>query len=452
MILPGVFHRSNASMPIMKRLRLETSVYHARLESLPFFTMLIEHRLPLESYLNQLRALSIIHGVLEGELAKTQEVAAVWNDSLRKLPLLERDLAHFQLGLASDAKELVAAALTLAGKIRLRRVERPITLIGCLYVLEGSTLGNRMHRPDMAATYQLEGANGCCYYSSYGDQVGARWREFSRSVNDLLNDPASHQAVIEAARETFSGLEQVYLALYPQKKDDAFLHITRINPEAGNHPMPQDEREIEAALKASTRGWNEFGYYFHRYGERGKRFSDSDICWLAMLSTLEPEIVRQQIDWLCKVLASRGMPTIMMEYTLRFLHEELSRAVPEKQASYQKLLHAAEYLKKTREEIIPSEALQSLNEEWEKTVGKEMSRQYCNTGKLLAAAVTDEKAGVEGSLTAVKNWLTDQQKFPAEWTNAVIATIDKAQEVAAKRIQKNNLPDAAVVHHYDGYR
>ena len=116
------------------------------------------------------------------------------------------------------------------------------------------------------------------------------------------------------------------------------------------------------------------------------------------------------------------------------------------------MLHAAEYLKKTRDEIIPSEALQSLNEEWEKTVGKEMSRQYCNTGKLLAAAVTDEKAGVEGSLTAVKNWLTDQQKFPAEWTSAVIATIDKAQEVAAKRIQKNNLPDAAVVHHYDGYQ
>lgn len=438
MILPGEHNKTDEPTPIMKRLKLETSTHHEILASLPFFQRLMEHRLPLASYLNQLHALSIIHGVLEGELAKTQEVAAVWDDSLRKLPLLERDLAHFQPGLASDAKEPVNAALALADAIRLRSVEHPISLVGCLYVLEGSTLGNRMHQPDIAATYQLEGVNGCRYYASYGDQVGARWRAFSQSVNALLHDPPSHQEVIEAARETFSGLERLYRALYPLQKSAPSLHITRINPEAGNHPMPQDDREMEAALKASTRGWNAFGYYFERYGERGKRFSDSDICWLAMLSTLEPEIVRQQIDWLCRVLASRGMPTILMEYTLRFLHEELSRAVPEKQANYQKLLDAAEHLKERREAIIPAEAVQSLKEEWEKSLGGEMARKDSTAVELLVSAIVDETAGIEGSVTAVQSWLTDAQRFSAEWTSAVNATLQQAQQVAAERLQYND--------------
>ena len=438
MTLPGEYNQTNAPMPIMKRLRLETSEYHAKLESLPFFQMIMEHRLPWLSYVNQLRALAIIHGVLEEELARTQEVAAVWDDGLRKLPLLVSDIAHFQPNLVADEKEPVEVALALADAIRLRSVEHPISLIGCLYVFEGSTLGNRMHQPDIATTYQLAGQDGCRYYASYGDQVGARWRAFSLAVNDLLKDPVCHQAVIEAAQETFSGLERLYRVLYPLKKSAASLHITRINPEAGNHPMPQDDREMEAALKASTRGWNAFGYYFERYGERGKRFSDSDICWLAMLSTLEPEIVRQQIDWLCRVLASRGMPTILMEYTLRFLHEELSRAVPEKQAAYQKLLDAAEHLKERREAIIPAEAVQSLKEEWEKSLGGEMARKDSTAVELLVSAVADETAGIEGSVTAVQSWLTDAQRFAAEWTSAVNAILQQAQQVAAERWRHND--------------
>lgn len=79
---------------IMKRLKEETKDYHVKLESLPYFNALIEHKLPLECYVQQLRALSIIHGVLESEIASTQNstVNDVWRDELRKLPLLEEDL------------------------------------------------------------------------------------------------------------------------------------------------------------------------------------------------------------------------------------------------------------------------------------------------------------------------------------------------------------------------
>lgn len=419
------------SMPIMKRLKEETAAYHAKLESLPFFKMLMEHRLPLECYVNQLRALSIIHGVLESEMAGEKAVAVFWDDSLRKLPLLEKDLAYFQPRVLLDARGPVAAALAVTEKIRLRRVEKPITLLGCLYVFEGSILGNRMHQADIAANFHLEGVNGCRYYFSYGDQVGARWREFSQKINDTLGDSADHGDIVAAADETFAGLETLYRALYPLEKSAQSFHITRINPEAGNHPMPQDEREIGAALRASAQGWNEFGYYLQRYGQRGKRFSDSDTCWLATLAALEPAIVRQQIDWLCRVLASRGMPTIMMEYSLRFLSAELAKVVPEKQASYQKLVDAADSLRAAREKIVASSDLQSLSAEFDQAIPDDMAQDYRNTGKLLVAAVADEKGGIKGSVAALQGWLTDPQRFSGGWIGAVTSILQKAQRIVA---------------------
>ncbi len=133
-------------------------------------------------------------------------------------------------------------------------------------------------------------------------------------MNDALNAPAVHDGVIEAAHDAFSGLEVLYTALYPLQSSQKKYHVARSNPEAGNHPIPEDEREIQAAIKASDRGWAEFGYYEQRYGQRGKLFSDSDVCWLVTLTRLDQNILHQQIDWLCRVLAARGMPSIMITY------------------------------------------------------------------------------------------------------------------------------------------
>ena len=81
----------------METLKAETTAYHAKLESLPYFNELIAHRLPLECYVNQLRALSVIHSVLEEQIAASEnkQIACVWEEDLRKLPQLMDDLHFF---------------------------------------------------------------------------------------------------------------------------------------------------------------------------------------------------------------------------------------------------------------------------------------------------------------------------------------------------------------------
>jgi heme oxygenase len=65
-----------------------------------------------------------------------------------------------------DVSASIEAAHAMTAKIRLRRAENPVTLLGYLYVFEGSTLGNSMHKPDIVATYDLDDLDGCRYYAS----------------------------------------------------------------------------------------------------------------------------------------------------------------------------------------------------------------------------------------------------------------------------------------------
>lgn len=418
----------------MALLKAETAAYHTKLESLPFFGELIARRLPLECYVNQLRALSVIHSVLEEQIAAAsanEQIAHVWEDGLRKLPLLMRDLQFFEPRVSSDNTPTLEVALSIAEKIRLRSIEQPLSLLGYLYVMEGSTLGNHMHQPDIAKNYHLDGLDGSRYYSSYKDKVPVRWQQFADNMNEVLDDPALHGPIVEAAHETFTGLDVLYNALFPIMKSENTFHVARINPEAGNHPIPSDKREIEAALNASNRCWNEYPYYEKRYEKRGKRFSDSDTCWLATLVTLEQIDLQKQVDWLCRVLATRGMPSLMMETTLHYLSLELTAAIPENKALYRKLFKASEKLKENRLKRIEEKFFKKLAEEFEQSVPIDLRKAFKNTGFLLVGAVIDEKNGIPGALSGLQKWLVDVDRFPSVWISAVEQSINKTKSIVA---------------------
>lgn len=429
-------------MEIMAILRAETAASHSKLESLPYFDELIAHRLPLECYVNQLRALSIIHSILEDRIAASvnEQVVGVWEDGLRKLPLLMDDLHFFEPRISSDNTPSIEAAISMTEKIRLRSIEQPLSLLGYLYVIEGSTLGNHMHQPDIAKSYHLDGSDGSRYYSSYKDKVKTRWQQFAGKMNKILDTPALQNPVVEAAHETFAGLDVLYNDLFPLKKSEVTFHVARINPEAGNHPIPADKREIEAALNASSRCWNEYPYYEKRYGARGKRFSDSDICWLTTLTALDQIDLQRQVKWLSRVMAARGMPSLMLESALYCLSQELTMAVPENKALYRKLFSSAEKLKANRLEHIEEEDFRNLAEEFEQTVEPDMRNAYENTGCLLVSAVIDEKNGIPGSLKGLQQWLVDADRFSSAGIAAVEQTIYKVKEkIIATDLAKKNI-------------
>jgi hypothetical protein len=67
---------------------------------------------------------------------------------------------------------------------------------------------------------------------------------------------------VEAAREAFTGFQAIFEALFPVDESALVMTAAAVNPEAGSHPVPQDSRELEAAIQAGMSCLNEYPYLF----------------------------------------------------------------------------------------------------------------------------------------------------------------------------------------------
>jgi heme oxygenase len=416
-------------LSLMQRLRRDTEPQHRALEALPFFTALEAGELPLSAYAGFLRALHTVHAALETEAGTTREpaVAAVWRDTLRRLPLLERDLAALAPRSLPPTPMAEISAHLVAQRIRRRAGEEPCSLLGYLYVLEGSTLGGGVVRTHAARAYGLTDDTGTAYLRGHGRETKAYWTGFSRRMDDALGDSAVVASVVDAAREAFAGVGSVVAALHPAASASPRDLAWVLNPEAGHHEIPEDPRELEAALRAGERSWREFPYYAWRYAERGERFTRSDSAWLVSLVSHGPEMVEAQTRWLGTVLASRGMPRWLLERHLAVLHAELSAAVPGRRAAYESLLHAAHALGSARHRYLDDAAMERHRAAFDERVGPDWAARLPRTGGLLAAAVADESAGIAQAVTSLEGWLTDPARFPAHWIEAVRSTLGEAR-------------------------
>lgn len=134
------------------------------------------------------------------------------------------------------------------------------------------------------------------------------------------------------------------------------------------------------------------------------------------------------MNWLARLLATRGMPSIMLEKTIQLLHGELIKTVPENKAAYDKLLGAADMLAEKRGQCIAETDFTVLSREFDDLVGIKLAQQYKNTGALLVSAVADEQSGISGAVGAICAWLTDPARFSEEWIAAVNHIIEKANQ------------------------
>ena len=317
---------------------------------------------------------------------------------------------------------------TIAELIRRYRVEQPSDLIGIMYVLEGTTLGNAVHLPDVLRAFGSQTAGTAHYYSGYGDRTAEYWQEFCSAMNALPMAQDGFSRLIQVALDFFDKLVALYSTFYPIQ--DAVMVFTAgmLNPEAGDHAVPNDAREIEAAVAAARKCREEFPYFDERYQERGRSFAKSDAAWLTTLSELPETQLLNQVEWLGRVLGNRGMPRITLERQLELLQEELAAAVPAKTDHYSGLLEAAESLKAERLHHIPEPVFSGLAREFHIATDGELQGRFRKTGALIVSAVCDQAAGVSEAVTSLLPWLTDPERFSPQWIAAVLTTSEKAQK------------------------
>lgn len=406
---------------LLADLRAATKHIHEHLETLPYHLALIKGELPKVSALCYLRALATLHAPLESALRSpnSSELSDLFESCGPKLPAILADLKtlHDPEGVPSPSLTGAAAAACSFANSIITRLNDPFHLAGVLYVLEGSQSGGVQLKQLYAQVLGVQ-PDALTYFGFYGNQTRSKWRSFTEKLAVLHLTPEQTASVIAAATTSFESIETILRALYPYSDNDLVFHVSALNPEAGDHPIPQNPKELEFSLRAGKRAWKKYDYLEKRFGERGKRFTTSDSCWLVALSQLSQEATTQSLKWLRKVLASRGLPTVILEYHLREIQNEMkadgynSLTI----ASYDGFLAA---LESERNSSFDSEMLAAVIHKYDAVFKSAPGEKVDHAAELIVSAWLDGKAGVPEALSSLQKWLTDTNVFSPNWVNAV---------------------------------
>jgi len=119
--------------------------------------------------------------------------------SLRaRAALLERDLS--MLGLASE--EIAALPRSTA----LRGLSHCEELAGCVYVLEGASLGAQAITPVLRRRLGVAKNSGASFFAGDEGRTAARWRVVLGWLEGLQRKGAASQAIVASANATFEAL------------------------------------------------------------------------------------------------------------------------------------------------------------------------------------------------------------------------------------------------------
>ena len=187
--------------PILPSLRAATGEAHQALED----AVAIDRRLvDLAGYRQILEIFLGFYRPLEPGLLVLSGLDA---DERWKTPWLEADLRVLGLTAPQIAE--------LPDCHDLPRGGTPARAFGCLYVLEGATLGGRHISAMMAQSAVPPGARR--FFGGYGERTGERWREFVGVLEHhaVGAGDAERGDIIQGAGETFACLHHWYVRQCP---------------------------------------------------------------------------------------------------------------------------------------------------------------------------------------------------------------------------------------------
>ena len=183
-----------APSTILTRLRLETRDEHDAVERV---LDLMGPALTREIYCQRLVQFYGFYGPLEAALHV--RCAAPYLQTLvprlDKTSLLRQDL-HY-LGVSTDALALCRD---------LPSVDSQAEILGCLYVMEGATLGGRMITQHIQATYGITPTTGGSFFDGYGDGTGKMWQAMRQLLLSCATDTETEDAIVASAIATFARL------------------------------------------------------------------------------------------------------------------------------------------------------------------------------------------------------------------------------------------------------
>jgi heme oxygenase (biliverdin-IX-beta and delta-forming) len=182
--------RTDVRPLILDKLKQSTHIHHERASK--SIDILHDH-LSIEEYRDILQKLWGFYHPLEALIANRIEwpLSLLNFDRRKKIPLLEYDLhilgSPSVLPICTELPELIDFAHVL----------------GCLYVLEGATLGGQIIAGHIRQRLGLDQTNGCSYFCSYGTETNDMWNAFCHILATHASDSTIENQILQTAHATF---------------------------------------------------------------------------------------------------------------------------------------------------------------------------------------------------------------------------------------------------------
>jgi heme oxygenase (biliverdin-IX-beta and delta-forming) len=194
---------------ILKRLKSATNSRHVALErQLP----LLDPGFSRPAYRQFTRRFFGYYAPLESQL-----MALPWWDSIgfdyqerQKTPRLVQDLTAM-----GDTAETLAQ---LPRCQHLPATDNLAHLLGCLYVIEGATLGGQIITKHLQTNLGVTPTQGGAFFNGYGAHTGPHWLAFGKMLMAHAEGTGNGDDIIDGANQTFATLDQW---LFPTPQEQA---------------------------------------------------------------------------------------------------------------------------------------------------------------------------------------------------------------------------------------
>ena len=424
----------NGARPLHLRLREDTQALHLRLHATDFGRALGEGIADRSTYIAYLQAMAIIHAPIERMIAVApcSELTPTLQAVRPRLDWILKDLLALQPPFKEKAEVAGCALRVAAAAVGAGSGSQPTSLLGYIYVLEGSRRGAAHIKKQVACSLALPEGDGLQYLEQSAENSAIEWSKFQILLDAIALTEREIDALLAAARECFEGMIAFFEEIVSGRPMPLRAVATALNPEAGRHPVTQDEAEMTAVYRAGEITWGDLPYLAARYGERGRRFVTSDSAWFATLALKPKGLVWSQILWLNSVLAARGMPRLILASHLRTLATELGNSNGHLGGEYVLLEWAANELTAAGQEHIDAATATTIVEAFDR-LARTTKHSHLRAGELIVAAVRDECCGVRRSLESLEPWLIARGAGETAWTDAIIQTVRTARAAATAR-------------------
>lgn len=201
-------------MSLADELKQRTAEMHRHAETRPLQKALVTGKATREQLAVYLAQLGLFHQALESLLISRP------HGHVEALADCSCDHSH-QIAADLQALEAVTTILPetekLVGQLREHAQERPLFVLGVLYVLEGSMNGNRFIARGLAGPLGLTpGEPGLSYWDPYGEEQRPRWAGFRAALDALALTDAERDAVIDGAEFMFDAIARTSEAVAAQ--------------------------------------------------------------------------------------------------------------------------------------------------------------------------------------------------------------------------------------------